>query len=125
MTVSSKDKPKHDKMTSGSGKKSATVMKRGERQGVAGTYSNLRSQSKKRPSAGEDEFADYEDELVMVQAEYDERNGTTVEENGAVQQPKRRRSKVQFQEAIKIPKLEDHERKDSAIDVAIKRKFSM
>lgn len=127
MTVSSKDKSKNnDKMTSGAAKKSATVVKRGERQAVAGAHTNLRSQSRKRPSGGEEELhLSEEDELVMEGAEYDQRNAAALQENGSAQQPKRRRSKVTFHAAVEIPKLEDEERKDSAVDVAIKRKFSM
>lgn len=90
---------------------------------MPGAHTNLRSQSRKRPSAGEEELDNSEDELVMVEAELDQHNAAVVQENGAAQQPKRRRSRVQFQEA-EAPKFED-ERKDSAVDVAIKRKFSM
>lgn len=125
MTVSSKDKSKNDKMTSASTKKSAAVVKRGERQATPGAHTNTRSQSRKRPSGGGEELDLSEDELVMVEAEYDQRNAAAVHENGAAPQPKRRRSKVQFQEPMEIPKLEDAERRDSAVDVAIKRKFSM
>lgn len=127
MTVSSKDKSKNsDKMTSGAAKKSATVVKRGERQATSGAHTTLRSQSKKRSSGGEEELnLSEEDELVMVGPEYDQRNAAALQQNGTAHQPKKRRSKVQFQGGIEIPKLEEDERKDSALDVAVKRKFSM
>ena len=122
MTVS--NKPKNNTNMSSGSKKSAMVVKKGERQPVAGAHTNLRSQSRKRPSAGESELDNSEDELVMVEAEHDHRNAASVQENDATQQPKKRRSRIQFQD-VEVPKIEDDERKDSADDIAMKRKFSM
>lgn len=125
MTVSSK--PKNNSMANGSAKKSDKVVKRG--QTVASTTNGTRSQSRKRRSAAELELGSSEDELVMVESEFDHRSGSFPEALPAKQpaQPRKRRSgdRLQFQEAMAgVPNFED-EVSEAVADSVVKRKFSM
>ena len=126
MTVS--NKPNKNNMTNtNAAKKNDKVVKRG--QSVVGAANGTRSQSRKRPSAAEMELGSSEDEQVMVESGFDQRNGSYPDALPAQKpaQPRKRRSadRVQFQEALAgVPKFEDDER-DGIADSAMKRKFSM
>ena len=75
------------------------------------------------------ELGSSEDELVMGESGFDQRNGSYPEALPVQKpaQPRKRRSadRVQLQEALAgVPKFEEDE-KDGIVDSAIMRKFSM